>query len=33
MVLLFHTTDISVDIAHHEIFHVKVGKGGIRINL
>ena len=26
---LFYTTYISVDLAHHEIFHVKVGKGGI----
>ena len=29
MVLLFYTTYISVDLAHHEIFCVKVGKGGI----
>ena len=29
MVLLFYTTDISVDLAHHEIFRAKVGKGGI----
>ena len=29
MVLLFYTTYISVDIAHHEICHAKVGKGGI----
>ena len=29
MVLLFYTTYISVDIAHHEIFRGKVGKGGI----
>ena len=29
MVQLFYTTYISVDIAHHEIFHAKVGKGGI----
>ena len=29
MVLLFYTTYISVDLAHHEIFHAKVGKGGI----
>ena len=27
----FYTTYISVDIAHHEIFHAKVGKGGINI--
>ena len=29
MVYLFYTTYISVDIAHHKIFHAKVGKGGI----
>ena len=29
MVKLFYTTYISVDLAHHEIFHAKVGKGGI----
>ena len=29
LVLLFYTTYISVDLAHHEIFHAKVGKGGI----
>ena len=29
MVLLFYTTYISVDIAHHEIFRAKAGKGGI----
>ena len=29
MVRLFYTTHISVDLAHHEIFHAKVGKGGI----
>ena len=29
MVQLFYTTIISVDHAHHEIFHAKVGKGGI----
>ena len=29
MVLLFHTTYISVDLAHHEIFRAKVGKGGM----
>ena len=28
-VLLFYTTYISVALAHHEIFRVKVGKGGI----
>ena len=30
MVSLFYTTYISVDLAHHEIFRAKVGKGGIR---
>ena len=29
MVLLLDTTYISVDLAHHEIFRAKVGKGGI----
>ena len=29
MVKLFYTTYISVDLAHHEICHVKIGKGGI----
>ena len=29
MVKLFYTTDISVDLAHLEIFHVTVGKAGI----
>ena len=29
MVLLFHTTYISVDLAHHKTFRAKVGKGGI----
>ena len=28
MVKLFDTTYISVDLAHHKIFHAKVGKGG-----
>ena len=27
MVLLFYTTYISVDLAHPEVFHAKVGKG------
>ena len=27
---LFYTTYISLDLAHHEIFRAKVGKGGIR---
>ena len=31
MVQLFYTTYISVDLAHHKIFHVKVGKGGINV--
>ena len=30
MVSLFYATYISVDLAHHEIFHAKVGKGGIK---
>ena len=30
MVLLFYTTYISVDLAHHEIFRAKVGEGGIK---
>ena len=30
MVLLFYTTYISVDLAHHEVFHAKVVKGGIK---
>ena len=29
MILLFYTIYISLDLAHHEIFHAKVGKGGI----
>ena len=29
MVFLFYSTYISVDLAHHEIFRAKVGKGGI----
>ena len=29
MVWLFYTTYISVDLAHHEIFCAKVGKGGV----
>ena len=28
MVLLFYTTYISVDLANHETFRAKVGKGG-----
>ena len=30
MILLFYTTYISVDLAQHEIYRAKVGKGGIR---
>ena len=30
MVFLFYTTYISVDLAHHEIFHANVCKGGIK---
>ena len=26
-----YTTYISVDIAHHEIFRAKFGKGGIKV--
>ena len=33
MVLLFYTTYISVDLAHHEIFRAKVGKGGIKVDM
>ena len=34
MVKLFYATCISVDLAHHEIFRAKVGKGGINnVNL
>ena len=33
MVLLFYTTYISVDLAHHEIFRAKVGKGGIKVDI
>ena len=29
--ILFYTTYISVDLAHHEIFRAKVGKGGINL--
>ena len=31
MVYLFYTVYISVDLANHEIFHAKVGKGGIKL--
>ena len=30
IVYLLYTTYIGVDLAHHEIFLAKVGKGGIR---
>ena len=33
MVYLFYTTYISVDLAHHELFLAKVGKGGIKPNV
>ena len=33
MVKLFYTTYISVDLAHHEIFRAKVGRGGINVNI
>ena len=29
--IYFYTTCISVDLAYHEIFHAKVGKGDIKI--
>ena len=29
--ITIYTTYISVDLAHHEIFHAKVGKGGINM--
>ena len=33
MVKLLYTTYISVDLAHHEIFRAKVGKGGIILHI
>ena len=27
--ITIYTTHVSVDLAYHEIFHAKVGKGGI----
>ena len=33
MVLLFYITNISVYLAHHEIFRAKVGKGGIKLDI
>ena len=29
MVKVFYTIEISVDLAHNEVFHAKVDKGGI----
>ena len=31
--LLFYTTYISVDLAHHEVVCAKVGTGGMNINI
>ena len=28
--IIFYITYINVDLAHYEIFHAKVGKGGIK---
>ena len=33
MVLLFYLTYISVDLAHHDKFRAKVGKGGIKTRI
>ena len=33
MISLFYTTYISVDLAQHEIFRAKVGKGGIMCDI
>ena len=33
MVQLFYSTHISVDIAHYNIIHAKIGKGGIKSRL
>ena len=33
MLQLFYTNYISVDIAHHEVFCAKDGKGGISMSL
>ena len=30
IILLFHTTYIRVELAHHEIVRAKVGKGGLK---
>ena len=32
MVKIVYTTYISVDLAHHEVFRAKVGKGGINVD-
>ena len=31
MVQLFYTAYTSIDLAHHEIFRAKVGKGSVKI--
>ena len=31
-ITIFYTTYTSADIAHHEVFRAKVGKGGINIS-
>ena len=33
MVKFFYTIYFSVYLAHHEIFHAKVGKGGISLDM
>ena len=33
MVLLFYTAYFSVDLAHHDMFRAKVGKGGINVHI
>ena len=30
--MVFYTTNISIDLAHHKIFRAKVGKGGINMH-
>ena len=30
MIYLYYTIYISIDLAHHEIFCAKIGKGGIK---
>ena len=32
MVYLLNTTYICIDLAHHDIFRAKVGKGGIKLS-